>query len=1214
MYFRQRHIDMGDAARRVVMPRALLAFAVLLLACCSPPSALLPPVTPPSSPAPPVALDALPQGQRLQGFVAQALYVDDDGRARGARLLHERTRFVFDYLVIESAPQAFVYATTYPGSDDGAPHTQEHLLLGKGNKGRWLGNYDHVMLAEWSAFTAQYRTAYHFHTSAGVGAFWGILRTQLDALLHPDYSDEEIRREVRNFGVTKAPDGTLSLDEKGTVYNEMVGTYESANTLGWDKLGRLIYGSGHPLARSSGGTPQGIRGLTPEEIRRFHAAHYQLANMGMVGAFPSSVALPVVLTEVGQTLDALAPQIDTRRYMTEADVPPARVDVPGALVLVEYPYATADHPSPAMLAWPATRRLDVAERTLMEVFLAAFAGGESSTMYEALVDTKTRALDVGATSVWQYSSDDPGQPVFFGAESVSATHDDEPTLRAIRDLVLARLQTIATLPDGSPELVAFGERVKARILETRRRLDKALDTPPLFGTRGTGDFWIRQLTDLNRQGPFRKSLTQKDDYDHALSVAGSRTNPWRERIAAWGLLEPPCGVMTRASPLLRQKLDRERDQRIAAELVRLQELYGTKDPKEALRKRADDVALASAEIARAEASVLMPPFVSDPPMTMDDALSYRAATVQGVPVVASTFETMKSATVGIALRLDGVAEADLPYLSLLPDLLLRVGVIRDGVPIPYDEMSDRLRREVLDLASGFDASFSTGRTELEITGSGDDVEETRRVLGWMHNVLTGADWRPENLARIRDVVGRRATELREVMSGPEEHWASRTAGAYRKQESALLAHTASFLTRAHDAFRLSWLLEGSDKATSKFLASLAPAGKRLDRAALTQLAQALAKNDPPTASETTPPTLAAWLAPVRSAAPESRARIARAGRELGQMLPDLPDGSLATDWAYLCQAMARDSARDPRETLDAIRRVLGAIAHAANARVWMVGSSRTQQAVAGDLAHLLGALDPSPSPPVTHSARARVTDRARARGAAVFDARLAALVNPSTANGALVNSAPTAGYDERRDGALVDFLAANVFSGSGTHSFYKRIWGAALAYSGYMSVHARSARMELYSDRCADLPQLLRFVDGEVRSAPADPRFVEYAVANVFGARTGDTYELRAEAMATDLVEGMSPDRIRGFRARLLALRSKPGLAEAIHTRLLPVYAEVIPSLSTEGALPEGALWFAIGPEPQLARYENEVRAARGPKAAMLRLYPRDFWDVTAAH
>jgi Zn-dependent M16 (insulinase) family peptidase len=1140
--------------------------------------------TPAQAPRAPT-LDELGPEERLQGFVAEALYVDDDGRARGARLVHERTRFVFDTLVIESAPQAYLYATTYPTSDGGAPHTQEHLLLGKGNKGRFLGNYDHVMLAGWSAATWQFRTAYHFHTSAGIDAFWGILRTQLDALLHPDYSDEEIRREVRNFGVARRPDGTRELDEKGTVYSEMVRTYESASTLGWDALGRLVYGPDHPLALSSGGTPEGIRALAPEAIRQFHDAHYQLANMGMVAAFPSSVPLATVLANVGEVLDALAPASDPRRYLTEADLPPARGAEAGALRVIDYPYATADQPGQAMLAWPATRKLGIAESTLLGVFLGAFAGGEGSTMYEALVDHETRALDVGATGVWAYSNEDPGYPVFFGVQSVNATRTDEASLRAVRDLVLARLRAIAALPDGSPELAAFGERVKARVVEARRSLDKALDTPPQFGERGLSDFWIRQLTELNREGGFRKSLTQRDAFDRAAALASARVNPWRATIAAWGLLDTPYGVMLRASPALRKRLDAERDARVAAELARLEAVYGTKDAPEALRRRELEIAEGTAAIAGAEANVPMPPFVPDPPMTLDDTLAYRQTTVSGVPLVASTFETMKSSTVGLLLRLDGVDERDLPYLALLPELLRDVGVLDGGVPVPYDEVNDRLRREVLGLGVSFDTSFDTGRAELSVVGSGADVEETKRALQWMRRVLASPDWRPRNLPRIRDVVGRRAAQLREVMTGPEEYWANAAAEAYRRQDSALLAHTASFLTRAHDAFRLSWRLEHppADGGLESRLAALGKAGPGHDRAALAGKAQDLARDPHPS--------------------------IGRAGRELAQLLGDLPDSSLASDWAYLCGAIATDAASDPTEALDGFRRVLGAIAHADKARVWMVGSSRSLAAIAGQLEALVATLETSPAPRAAHAAHARVSDRARARGATVHDARLVALVNPSTANAALVDSAPSAGFDETRDPALVDFLAANVFSGSGTHSFYKRIWGAALAYSGYVAVHPRTGRMRLYSDRCADLPQLLRFVDGEVRGTPVDPRFVDYAVANTFYARTADTYERRAAAMATDLVEGVTPERVRAFRARLLALRAKPALAESIQARLAPVHGAIIPTLVRGAPVPDGALWFAIGPEPQLARYEAELRAARGDTLAVLRLFPRDFWD-----
>ncbi len=54
----------------------------------------------------------------------------------------------------------------------GEPHTQEHLLLGKGNKGRELGSQETMSLATSTAFTMQWRTCYSFYTSAGPDVFF----------------------------------------------------------------------------------------------------------------------------------------------------------------------------------------------------------------------------------------------------------------------------------------------------------------------------------------------------------------------------------------------------------------------------------------------------------------------------------------------------------------------------------------------------------------------------------------------------------------------------------------------------------------------------------------------------------------------------------------------------------------------------------------------------------------------------------------------------------------------------------------------------------------------------------------------------------------------------------------------------------------------------------------------------------------------------------
>ena len=316
--------------------------------------------------------------------------------------------------------------------------------------------------------------------------------------------------------------------------------------------------------------------------------------------------------------------------------------------------------------------------------------------------------------------------------------------------------------------------------------------------------------------------------------------------------------------------------------------------------------------------------------------------------------------------------------------------------------------------------------------------------------------------------------------------------------------------------------------------------------------------------------------------------------------------------------MASDAQRDPAVTLEAVRSTLATVRHSGNARAWFVGSRRHEEALAGDLDELLATLDPAPVAKVVYPAQLHVLERARARGGdhagatPTPDKGYVALVNPSTGNGALSATAPLHPYDDPSEGALVDYLAANVFNGTGAHSFYKRVWGAGLAYSGYAWASPRYGRYGVYSDRCADLPQLLRFLGGVVRDAPVDSRFVEYAIARAFSSRVADTYESRARGIAADLADGFPPDRVRAFRERVLALRARPGLAEAIHARLVPAFGAVLPSLPSPSPAPEDVVHFVVGPEAQLAAYERELAAARGPDTRLVRLYPRDFWYVTS--
>ncbi|HUJ62604.1 MAG TPA: hypothetical protein VLX92_29080 [Kofleriaceae bacterium] len=1192
------------------MHRTLLAIFAIA-ACHSPPPAVAPVAAPPSPNAPSpvpqitgeVTLDQLAQGEHVHGFTAVAVYLDDAGKRMGARLVHDATGFTFDYLRIESAPQGFVWVNSFPTSDKGEPHTQEHLLLGKGNRGRRLGSIEAMALGQSSAFTDQWRTAYDFYTVAGPAEFWLVFENQLDALLNPDYTDEEIRREVRNFGVDKAPDGTLRLEEKGTVYNEMVRTYESPEAALYRTAGQLVYGASHPLALESGGYPDAIRTMTPADIRAFHDAAYHLANMGMIGAFPSAMSLASVLDHTGAILGKEAGR--TGKVMTEADLPRPAPAAPGTVKVVDYPYNTASNPGPMLLAWPATRQLDDAERTLLGLFMDALAGDESTPLYKQLIDSKTRTIDLGASSLGTAVSTDQGQPVFLEIDGVKPELLDDKTIEQVRAIVLAELDHLAKLPDGDPELVAFDAKMASRMIDLRRRYAKLLDSPPRFGFRDTGPDWLKHLHQLSKTPGFEKSLTLRPALAEVERVLAGSHNPWRDRIARWGLLVAPFGVAARPSPARRAQLDRERKARIDAELARLGAQYGTRDAAATLARFQADYDAQTKQLEASAQAVELPPLVASPPMTLDDGLKYDTGEIGEVRSLVATFDAMTSARLTLAFDvLHGLPPEDEMFLAALPALLSGAGVIEDGKPIPADEMRERMREEILDLSVDYDTNPATGRVELEVVGAGNGVTETRAALAWMKRIMLAPDWRIENLPRLRDVVDQQLTATRRRMLGPEERWVSDPTDAWWQQSALEYLHAASFLTQAHDLHRLRWMLLDPEDAkvtaeASAFLGALAGAST-LRRGELQALATALARGDFAGKGR--------YLELARRLSDKAKPLARAAGKDLAELLADLPDSSLAGDWRYLCGEMAGDLRRGAPAALAKLETVRAQIIDRGRARLVEVASTANRDALAGDVAALATAL-PVPTKHHTYtftSSESPIDHQLKTRGVFLGGwPHFVGLVDPATSSGVFYNLAEAPSYKDTKDDAVLDYLASNLYTGHGAHSMFMKTWAAGLAYSNGLHPRPADGMIEYYAERCPLLPQTLRFVIDQLRAARPDPSIARYAVATAFGSRVADAYESRAAAMAADLVDGLTPDLVRAFRARILELAKRPDLADVLFARLQKVYGKVLPGF---GPLERFSWYFVIGPEKQLAAYEEYLHAAVGKDAKLVRLYPRDFW------
>lgn len=1188
-----------------------LPLLLIVAACCPPKPAKVatsarPPAPPAVAPTPMTdSLDTLTEGQKLHGFTAVALYLDDADKPLGARFVHDKTGFVFDYLRIESAPQGFIWVRSFPTDDQGEPHTQEHLLLGKGDRGRRLGSSESMALAESSAFTAQWRTCYHFHTVAGNAEFWPVFGNHLDALLNPDYTDEEIRREVRNFGVDKADDGKLRLEEKGTVYNEMVRTYEQPETNMWRAAGQLVYGAKHPLALDSGGYPPAIRAMTPEDIRRFHDAAYHLANMGMVGAFPSAMALPDVLDQTSAIVDKEAGR--KGKVMTEAELPAPAPAAAGTVEVVDYPYAETTNPGPLMLVWPATRHLDETEHTLLSLFADAFAGDESTPLYKKLIDSKTRVLDLGANAVWSSVSSDQGQPVYIGLSGVKADKLDDKTVDDVRKLVLAELERISKLPDGDPELVAFDQKIVARVVDTRRRLAKFLDTPPGFGFRGTGSGWIDHLHELSKTKGFKKSLTLRPELAAIEKLVAGSKNPWRDRLAQWGLLQQPFGVAAKPSPELRKQLDKERDERIAAELARLQKQYATKDAASTLAKYQHDYDAETAKLEQSEKSVELPPLVASPPMTLDDGLSYEQTKLGSVPGLVATFDSMASARVQIAFGLGAVATPeDEVWLAALPTLLSDAGVIDNGRPIAADEMKERLRKEILELSVYYSTNLKTGRTELVVAGAGNGAGETKAALAWMRRVMTAPDWRVDNLPRLRDLVDQELTGVRQRMLGAEETWVDDPRDAWWQQQLERLPleylHTSSFLTQAHDLHRLRWMLaDPGDAAVTKevvaFLDTLATA-KKLKRAQLVQLAQALAKGGPAKDK-----ALATWTGAAGKLSAKAAPLAQEAGKDLAALVGELPDDSLASDWDYLCREMAKDLQVGAPVALQHLAQLRERLFAKWRARFVEVGSAANQRAIGKDVEALVGMLSEHTSATGSVPQKPLLTERVWGRTGK--QPTFVGLVAPSTSSGVFLNLAPSTFYADTGDDAVLDYLASNLYTGHGAHSIFMKTWAAGLAYSNGLHPRVNIGALDYYAERCPLLPQTIRFVIGELRKAQPDPNIARYAIASAFGSRIANGYEARASAMAADLTDGVTPALVKAFREKLLEQAKRPDLAQQLFGRMEKVYGKVLPGY---GKLDAKGVYFVIGNDKQLAAYQEYLKAAVGKDAVLTKLYPRDFW------
>jgi len=216
-------------------------------------------------------------------------------------------------------------------------------------------------------------------------------------------------------------------------------------------------------------------------------------------------------------------------------------------------------------------------------------------------------------------------------------------------------------------------------------------------------------------------------------------------------------------------------------------------------------------------------------------------------------------------------------------------------------------------------------------------------------------------------------------------------------------------------------------------------------------------------------------------------------------------------------------------------------------------------------------------------------------------------VNPDGVTGNIIAYADFPGYVQVDHKSLVNLLSSKLLSGSGPHSFHMKALEAGLAYNSFLTSDPEFKLTWYYADRSPDIPSLLGLVESTAAKVSdlRDPYLVDYALRQSFPfPRAALTFSERGKALAQDIRDGNTPERVRRFSEAILSLRQDPHLASELTQSALTSISEVfLGKKYHKEQQASRSIFFFIAPEKILADIEHRL-----PIPKLLRLWPSDYW------
>ena len=1075
----------------------------------------------------PKFLSSVQEGQKLYDFQAKAIYLGNESKPMGVKFQHVPTGMNVYLLQIETVPQAAMWFNTPSVSDAGEAHALEHVLLGKGKKGKLANAVTQMSLGSDSATTHEYFTYYHFYTNGGVDGFFSQFEHTLDALLNLQTTDEQIRREVFHFGYQEDP-GTkeLELVEKGTVYNEMVGSED--RWMHWYTQLQIAYGENHPFTRSQGGHPKDIRGLTAERIRAFHEKHYNVSkDLGIISVFHPRENVGAILKRMSQTFQKFRSKWKPLNHPSVMDqIPEVKPSLyqKNHTQRVTFPSKSKDVPAKVSLFWKPLGKLSAEEKIQLGQFLAAF---NQKVVRKFLLDSETRKIQTGAKSAsCSLYADVPANLFHCAVSGIDAKNINRALLEKLRTFFVEGIHEVAFYADQSDDLIEFNQKVLVGIQAARRARPISLGSPPAFGVRGTYDSWKQYLEFVEHTSGFQKDLLLEKQSRQLEEGVSSNKNIWKELLGGKGLLDKPYIIYGMPDPEHAKRLSQLKESRLSQELERLKKVSKTTDAQVALREFRKNYDQKTMAIESASGSIQRPRLTDTPPMTYDDEIRFDKRTYLGVPAIVSYFDVDPRIQIGLVFDLKGISKDSLMFLPLLPTILRSMGVVQDGGDtLDYQAFNDLVEKDVWGLGASLSSSVSTNRYEFIVNGIGVGSEEFVKALKYVQMILFQNHLSVKNIARLRDLIDRRVSSGRSFTSGPSDGWIEDLSFGFRHQKNQIYRNQSVHYAVHHNLNRIQWMLkdptseEELAKVRSEFLA-LIPRKGNLDREKIKQVLN-------PSQFESTRKELAEYLV---------------------NRIDEVNDENLHDDLIYLVNQALDDLKVDPKEVVKKLKGLQDEVIRRNALSIYVTGNRAAIRESKNAIEELLKKIPHRAPVGFEIEGTPYIVENLQSRYPQVkydFPAHVG-FVHAAGTNGSIDVRAEGPGFEDLSESAMIEFLAAKLFSGGGPHSLFMNTWEAGLAYSNGMANALETGAIVYSAGRSPNIRATTRFARNLVSDFSVfddASYFSDYVLSRAFSfSRAHRSFSSRGTAIAADLRDGATPQKVRKFSRGLLKLKKDPDL------------------------------------------------------------------------